>query len=181
MTEEFKVAPDHIVAIDYKLLLDDGEIVDSTEGDEPLIYLHGHDQIVPGLERALEGKAPGESDHIRVPPEDGYGVYDPSKIFKEAPDRFGFAVEVGMVVQGQLDDGQHFPIKVLAVDEDAVTLDGNHPLAGKTLDFQITVLAVRPATQEEIDHGHAHDGGCGHGHDHGHGGCCGHDHGDEDE
>lgn len=160
MSELLKVAPDHIVAIDYKLRLEDGHIEDSNEGDEPLVYLHGHGQMIPGLERALEGKVPGDSDRVRIPPEEAYGPHDPEKLFKEAPDRFGFPVEVGMVLQGQLDGGHHFPIRVVAVAPDAITLDPNHPLAGKTLDFEVTVLAVRPATPEELAHGHSHDGDC---------------------
>jgi FKBP-type peptidyl-prolyl cis-trans isomerase SlyD len=171
MPELLKVAPDHIVAIDYTLRLEDGQVADYSEGEEPLVYLHGHGQMIPGLERALEGKVAGDSDRVRIPPEEAYGPHDPSKIFKEAPDRFGFPVEVGMVLQGQMGGGHSFPLRVLAVESDGVTLDPNHPLAGKTLDFEVTVMAVRPATQDELRHGHSHDGGC----EPEQCGCCDHD------
>jgi FKBP-type peptidyl-prolyl cis-trans isomerase SlyD len=175
MTEEFKVAKDHVVAIDYKLHLEDGQLADSTQEGEPLLYLHGRGHMVPGLESALEGKAAGWSGKFRIPPEEAYGPHDPAKIFKESPDRFGFEVKVGTVIQGRLGGGRSFPIQVIAVEPDSVTLDPNHPLAGKTLDFDVKVLAVRPATPEELQHSNSNDEGCGPDQC----SCCGHDCGDE--
>jgi FKBP-type peptidyl-prolyl cis-trans isomerase SlyD len=186
MAEQPAVAPDHIVSIQYVLTDDKGEELDSNQGGEPLGYLHGHSQIVPGLEQALEGKPVGHSAKITVTPEAGYGPHDPERVIKVGRDRFDFEPETGQVLEASMPKGGSVPFMVVAVDKEQVTLDGNHPLAGKTLHFDIKVLGVRPATAEELEHGHAHDGhghdhdhGCEHdhgcGHDHGHG--CGHDHG----
>ncbi len=164
MAEQAKIARDQVVSIDYRLLDDDGSLIETTEGDEPLTYLHGRGELVPGLERALEGKVPGDTGKFHVPAADAYGDRDPEKVLREPMDRFGFPVEVGQVLQARLEDGGAISFQVLAVDADGVTLDANHPLAGKNLNFEVTVRAVRPATEEELSHGHAH--GEGHGHHH---------------
>jgi FKBP-type peptidyl-prolyl cis-trans isomerase SlyD len=174
MAEQPLVAADHIVSIDYVLTDDHGEELDSNKGGEPLGYLHGHSQIVPGLEAALEGKTVGHSAKIVVPPEEGYGVHDPDRVIKVGRDRFEFQPEKGQVLEASLPHGGSVPFMVMAVDKETVTLDGNHPLAGKTLHFEVTVREVRKATADEIEHGHAagdhcHDGSCG---DEG----CGHHH-----
>lgn len=157
-----KIGPGHVVSIDYRLQDGDGTLIEDTEGEEPLTYLHGHGQLIPGLERQLEGKAVGDQGRYKVPAADAYGDRDPGKVFTEPKERFDFPVEEGQVLQASLEDGGTVSFVVVSVGEDGITLDGNHPLAGKDLDFQITVRAVRPATAEELSHGHAH----GEGHHH---------------
>jgi FKBP-type peptidyl-prolyl cis-trans isomerase SlyD len=146
-----------VVGINYTLTDDEGTVLDTNAGGEPLAYLHGHGQIVAGLEKALEGQTLGNKVQISVPPEEGYGPSDPERRFDMPRDRFDFDVKAGDVVQAQLPDGQAVPLQVLEVKDDAVTLDGNHPLAGKTLNFDVEVINMREATAEELDHGHSHD------------------------
>lgn len=172
MAEQPLIAADHVVFIEYVLTDDAGEELDSNQGGEPLGYLHGHGQIVPGLEEALVGKTVGHHAQITVAAADGYGVHDPDRLVTVGRDRFEFEVEPGQVLEANLPQGGGVPFVVLEVNKETVTLDGNHPLAGKTLHFDIKVLGVRQATAEELEHGHAH-GEHGHGHDHGHD--CGHD------
>jgi FKBP-type peptidyl-prolyl cis-trans isomerase SlyD len=158
MAEQLKIGPGRVVSIDYRLQDGDGALIEDTEGEEPLTYLHGHGQLIPGLERQLEGKAAGDQGRYKVPASEAYGERDPQKVFTEPKERFGFEVEEGQVLQASLEDGGAVSFVVVSVDGEGVTLDGNHPLAGKDLDFDITVRAVRPATAEELTHGHAHDG-----------------------
>ncbi|MCP2013952.1 FKBP-type peptidyl-prolyl cis-trans isomerase SlyD [Deinococcus sp. HSC-46F16] len=152
------ITQDKVVEIDYVLKVD-GEVVDASEGGEPLTYLHGHNNIIPGLERALEGKRQGDSLHVTVQPEDGYGARDEDNI--ETLDREDFEddIEVGATYYAQAEDGSVLPFTVLAVEGDTVQVDFNAPLAGKVLDFDVTVKAVRDATAEELEHGHAHTPG----------------------
>ncbi|MPY67288.1 peptidylprolyl isomerase [Deinococcus sp. SDU3-2] len=152
------ITQDKVVEIDYVLKVD-GEVVDASEGGEPLTYLHGHNNIIPGLERALEGKRSGDSLHVTVQPEDGYGARDEDNV--ETLDREDFEddIEVGATYYAQAEDGSVLPFTVLAVDGDTVQVDFNAPLAGKVLDFDVTVKAVRDATSEELEHGHAHTPG----------------------
>jgi FKBP-type peptidyl-prolyl cis-trans isomerase SlyD len=180
MAEQPLIAPDHVVFIEYVLTDDAGEELDSNKGGEPLGYLHGHGQIVPGLEQALVGKPVGHQAQITVAPADGYGLHDGDRVVTVGRDRFDFDVEAGQVLEASLPQGGSVPFVVVEVTKDNVVLDGNHPLAGKTLHFDIKVLGVRKATAEELEHGHAH-GEHGHGHDHDHGhGHDGHDHGPGD-
>lgn len=146
-----------IVGIHYTLKNDAGETLDSSEGRDPLHYLHGGGGIIKGLESALEGKEPGEELDVTIEPEEGYGphreelVQDvPKSAFEQVGD-----IEVGMTFQAQTDAGP-VPIRVADVSEETVTVDGNHALAGERLHFSVKVEEVREATQEEIDHGHAH-------------------------
>jgi FKBP-type peptidyl-prolyl cis-trans isomerase SlyD len=150
------VAKNRVVSIEYVLKDDDGQIVDSNQGSEPLVYLHGHGQIVTGLEDRLEGMAAGEEVHVDIEAGDGYGVHDPSRVFSVPRAQIEFDVSAGDVVQAQHPDGQTVPLQVVSVDDDKVTLDGNHPMAGKGLHFDVKVVGVRPATDQEIEHGHAH-------------------------
>jgi FKBP-type peptidyl-prolyl cis-trans isomerase SlyD len=158
MAPEGKIEKGLVVSIDYKLTDDDGKLIDSSEGDEPLSYLHGHNQILPGLESALEGKVVGDTEKVHVAAGEGYGELDPEKVFAVPRDRFDFDVSVGQTLQAQMEDGQTVPFQVVELKEDSVILDGNHPLAGKALNFEVKVVAVRQATTEELDHGHAHEG-----------------------
>ncbi len=158
MSEQQTVRPDTVVSIEYTLKDDSGEVLDSSEGGEPLQYLHGRGQIIGGLEKGLEGKSVGETVHVDVAPEDGYGEHDPERMVEVPKDQFDFEVEVGDFVQAQHPDGSMIPFRVAEVGEETVTLDGNHPLAGQSLHFDVKVVAVRPATEEEIAHGHVHEG-----------------------
>lgn len=155
----------HVVAVEYTLRDDDGDVIDSSEGDEPLVYLHGVGQIVPGLEKALEGHAVGDTVKVSIPPEDGYGTWDPEQVVRVPRDRLPADAEPeeGMELTGTGPHGEEILLRVVEVEGDVVTLDANHPLAGRTLNFDVTVKSVRAATQEELSHGHAH-GDDGHHH-----------------
>ncbi|MBP7691919.1 MAG: peptidylprolyl isomerase [Anaerolineales bacterium] len=158
-----------VVAIDYTLTDDAGGVLDSSRGGEPLAYLHGVGQIIPGLERALEGKAAGEAFQVAIAPADGYGERDDRLKQQVTRDMFeGHAIEVGMQFMAQMAGAQHV-FTVVGVDGDDVTVDGNHPLAGVPLNFDVTVVSVRAATEEELSHGHAHSAArSASGDDHGH-------------
>jgi FKBP-type peptidyl-prolyl cis-trans isomerase SlyD len=162
-----KVSNGSVVGIDYSLHLGDGNVVDSSDPGEPLTYLHGEGQIVPGLESALEGLSVGERKQVVVAPAQGYGEHDPRGV-QEVP-RSAFPAEfepkVGMELTAEGPNGEPVPFAVREVKPDSVVIDLNHPLAGKTLHFDVTVREVRAATAEEVAHGHAH-GPHGHGHDH---------------
>ena len=154
-----------VVAIDYTLTNDQGEVLDTSDGREPLVYLHGASSIIPGLEQALEGKEQGEELAVRVPPEDAYGVRDESMIQAVPKAMFGDnPVQVGARYRAAGPNGEPLEITVVEADEERVTLDANHPLAGEHLNFEVKVREVRPASEEEVAHGHAH-GPEGHQHD----------------
>ena len=153
-----KIADGTIVAIDYTLKAEDGSTIDTSEGDEPLFYLHGSGQVVPGLEAALLGKAEGDKLSVTVKPEDGYGPRHKDRILTvpRASLPEGQEPEVGMQLEAQGRRGEHIILWVTEVNAETVTLDGNHPLAGTTLFFDVEVKSVREATKEELQHGHAH-------------------------
>ncbi|MBV8806827.1 MAG: peptidylprolyl isomerase [Sinobacteraceae bacterium] len=151
---------DSVVTFNYTLKDDDGTVIDSSSPDEPLAYLHGHGNLVPGLERELEGKAAPDKLSVKVAPADGYGEYS-RELIQKVPRRAlkGIAkITVGMRLQAQTEQGPR-PVTVTAVTGDMITLDGNHPLAGKNLNFDIEILDVREATAEELEHGHVHGPG----------------------
>ena len=152
-----EIKKDRVVTIDYSLSDDVGRIIDSSEENEPLVYLHGNDNIIPGLERELEGKIPGETLSCSIPPTDAYGERNESLVFKVNKKDFGDNVEVaaGMQFEAHGEDGTLI-VTVVNVDGEEVTLDANHPLAGETLHFDVKVVDVREATPEELEHGHAH-------------------------
>ncbi|NIA11597.1 MAG: peptidylprolyl isomerase [Nitrospiraceae bacterium] len=152
MSNEQKVAEDMVVSIAYTLTDDEGAVIDSSEGGDPLSYLHGHGQIIPGLEKALEGHAAGDTAEIHIPARDGYGEHDPQRIVKVSREMFGFDLSEGDYVQAEQQDGTKIPFQVVSLTETEVTLDGNHPLAGKNLSFSVTVVDVKPATEEELAH-----------------------------
>jgi len=152
-----------VVTIDYTLKNAQGEVLDSSEGQDPLVYLHGAENIVVGLERELEGKSVGESLSTVVSPEDGYGVRNeeliaavPRELFESDMD-----IEVGMSFQAETDQGVQV-VNIVAVNDEEVTVDGNHPLADEALHFDVTVRDIREATAEELEHGHVHSAGCNH-------------------
>lgn len=147
-----------VVSMHYTLKDDDGNVIDTSEGAEPLTYLHGAGNIIPGLERALVGKTQGDAMDVKVEPAEGYGDMVPEliKVIDKSTFRDVEAIEPGMEFQAQSPDGDMQRIVVRAVEGDEVTIDGNHPLAGMELHFAVEITAVREATQEEVDHGHAH-------------------------
>jgi FKBP-type peptidyl-prolyl cis-trans isomerase SlyD len=155
-----------IVSFDYTLTDAENQILDSSTGAEPLVYLHGHGNIIPGLEQVMEGKASGDSFKITVPAADAYGARDDKLIITIPLSRFGDEkVEEGMEFQAQTPEGYRI-VTVTAVSGDDVTIDGNHPLAGLDLNFDVTVKEIREANEEEIAHGHPH-----HAHHHEHENC----------
>jgi FKBP-type peptidyl-prolyl cis-trans isomerase SlyD len=160
-----QIGKNKVVSIDYTLTDIQGQVIDSSKGREPLLYLHGSSNIIPGLENALEGKQAGDSLQVQVAPQDGYGEREDGLQQVVSADQLGdVRPEVGMQFQAYIHE--HAPplvMTVIAVDGDQVTLDGNHPLAGETLHFDVDVVNVREATLEEIQHGHVH-GPQGHAH-----------------
>jgi FKBP-type peptidyl-prolyl cis-trans isomerase SlyD len=147
-----------VVAIDYTLRDTEGDVLDASPEGQPLQYLHGAGNIIPGLEKALEGKTAGEDLDVNIPPEDAYGERDdrlqqdvPLSMFEGVDN-----VEAGMRFQAQTQSGTQV-VTVAAVSGDSITVDANHPLAGQTLNFKVKVSDVREASDEELEHGHVHD------------------------
>lgn len=155
-----------VVSLAYSLKNEAGEVLDSGDKSNPFAYLHGMNQIVPGLERALEGMKTGEKKSVEIEPKDGYGEYDKGLIVQVSKTQFPPNVQLrpGMQFEGGSPDGSPLVFTVEKVEGDAVTVNGNHPLAGETLYFDIEVLSVRDATADEMSHGHAHGDGSGHHH-----------------
>ncbi|HDM8220154.1 peptidylprolyl isomerase [Vibrio campbellii] len=171
-----KIEKNVVASLAYKVMLEDGVVVDQSTSEAPLDYLHGHNNLITGLEKELEGKAAGDKFSVTVAPEDAYGDHNDALVQRVPADVFQGVdqIEVGMRFLADTDQGP-IPVEVTEVDGDEVVVDGNHMLAGQTLTFEVEVMATREATAEEIEHGHIHQGGgcCG-GHDHDHeGGCCG--------
>lgn len=158
------ISENTVVLFDFTLTDGGGARIDSSEGDDPVAYLHGTGAIVPGLEVAFEGKSQGDTFQVTVPPADGFGERDealmevvPREEFEDSAE-----LEVGMQFRVPTDDGESI-VTVMEVSDDEVSLDGNHELAGMTLNFDVVIREVRKATPEEIAHGHAHGVG-GHHH-----------------
>ena len=163
------IAKNSVVSFQYHVATAEGETVDQSRDGEPLTYLHGTSQIIPGLEDALQGKKKGDHVEATVPPERGYGVYDgqldlslPMEAF---PDEARKELEPGFrfMAEHPTKEGEQVMFTVHAVQGEQVMISGNHPLAGKTLLFKVDVVDVRPATADELAHGHAHGPG-GHHH-----------------
>jgi FKBP-type peptidyl-prolyl cis-trans isomerase SlyD len=165
------IAKDRVVSIGYTLRDDKNKFVDSTDEGDLLDYLHGHENIVPGLERALEGKKAGDRLTVSLSAAEAYGERDEKLISQIALDRFEGPVETGMQFEAWTPGGYRI-VTVTGIEGSNATIDANHPLAGMDLCFEVTVAAVREAQPEELQHGHTHGShSCGedHGHDHGHG------------
>ncbi len=154
-----------VVTIDYTLTDEQGQVIDSSQGRDPLAYLHGFSNIIPGLESALEGRTSGDALNVQVAPNEAYGERDDALIQSVSRDLFEDAneLEVGMRFQSVSEEGVRL-VTVVDVTDDTVTVDANHPLAGVTLNFDVTVVGVRDASDEELEHGHVH-GPEGHNHD----------------
>jgi FKBP-type peptidyl-prolyl cis-trans isomerase SlyD len=158
------ISQDQVVSIHYTLRDDAGEVIDRSADGEPLSYLHGHGNLIPGLERELTGRKSGDRLQVKVAPAEAYGEYD-RELVQRVPRRTlkGIAdLRVGMRLQTQTPEGPR-AVTVTQLSGDMVTLDGNHPLAGKSLNFEVEVAGVRAATEEELAHGHVHGAG-GHHH-----------------
>lgn len=157
-----QVIKNTVITLDYNVTDPDGELVDA--GKEPLVYLHGgYDDIFPMIEEALQGKKVGETVVVKMQPDDAFGEYDADLIQIESRKDFPKELQVGMQFEGLPeggDDDEALIYRVTEIADDRVVLDGNHPLAGMALVFTCTVTAVRPASAEEIAHGHIHDGEC---------------------
>ena len=150
---------DSVVSIHYVLRDTEGEVIDQSAEGAPLAYLHGHGNIVPGLEKAIEGHGSGEEVTATVDPEQGYGPYREDLVQKVGRDAFQGVDELapGMSFRAESDAGPMI-VTVKEVEGDEVTVDGNHVLAGQTLDFTVNVAEVRAASDTELEHGHVHDG-----------------------
>ena len=156
-----QVGKDKVVLMHYTLKNDAGDVIDSSDGADPLPFLQGHGNIIPGLESALEGSKVGDKLDVSIEPEEGYGIRMqdaiqeiPSSALKGVDE-----VKVGMQLQSQDKDGNAFLVNVTKIEDDKITVDGNHPLAGQTLHFSVRIKSVRKAEAEELSHGHVHADG----------------------
>lgn len=158
-----EISTDAVVSFDYTLTNDAGEVLDSSQGGSPMAYLHGHDQIIPGLEQAMGGRKAGDAFDVSIAAADGYGERSDELVQQVPRDAFAGVdnVEAGMRFQAQGPGGPMI-VRIVAVEDDTVTVDGNHELAGETLHFSIAITEVRTATAQELEHGHVHADG----HDH---------------
>jgi len=161
-----QIARNAVVRIDYVLTDDQQQVIDRSEAGEPLTYLHGARNIIPGLENALEGKKAGEQLNVRIPAAEAYGERDdrlvqmvPREMFEDSQE-----IQIGMQFHSADEEGHVTVVTVTHATDDTITVDANHPLAGMPLTFNVTVVDVRAATPEELQHGHAHGPG-GHHHD----------------
>ena len=153
-----------VVSMHYKLSDDSGQLLDASQ-DQPLSYIHGTNSLIPGLEKQLMGKKAGDQVTASVPPEEGYGPVMPQLVQKLPLSTFEGVdkIEVGMEFEASNDNKEKMIVRVEAVDDKEVTINGNHPLAGKTLNFDVNIVEVREASEEELSHGHVHGAG-GHHH-----------------
>ncbi|MBD2785070.1 peptidylprolyl isomerase [Xenorhabdus sp. DI] len=172
-----KVAKDLVVSLAYQVRTEEGVLVDESSVSAPLDYLHGHGSLISGLEKALDGREVGERFDVSVEAADAYGQYDDNLVQRAPKDVFVGVddIQVGMRFLADTDQGP-VPVEITAIEGDEVVVDANHMLAGQNLKFNVEIVAIREATEEELTHGHVHgQGGCGdhHDHDHGEHGCCG--------
>lgn len=157
------IAAEKIVTLNYVLKDEDGTLIDQVD-DGSFFYLHGANNIVPGLENALTGRKVGDRFSISIPPEEGYGHIDEDKVHDVPRDMFpdDSEIEIGMQFYAEGPNEETVLLTIAAIDGDTITVDGNPPLAGVQLNFDVTVAGIRDATAEEIEHGHPHDEGCCH-------------------
>jgi FKBP-type peptidyl-prolyl cis-trans isomerase SlyD len=149
------------VSMDYTLKLDDGEVIDTSVGREPLEFLFGYGQIIPGLERELQGMELGQEKDVTVEAAEGYGQVDPQAFQRVPRNLFPESMELQedmMLNMRDAESGEVFPARIEQIGSDSVVLDLNHPLAGETLYFNVKIAGLRAATPEEIAHGHVHSG-----------------------
>jgi len=157
-----QIADNTVAELNYKLTID-GELIDESDEGHPLAYIHGNGNLIPGMENALTGKSTGDKFSLMLEPKDAYGEYDDALFTKV--DRSELSeidnLEVGLQLEAEFPEGTQ-AATVKAIDGDEVSIDGNHPLAGETLNFEVEVVGVRAATQEELAHGHPHGPGGAH-------------------
>ena len=159
------ISKDCVVSMNYVLKDREGEVIDESRG-EPLLYLHGHGNIIPGLEKALENLKVGDKKKVEVPSAQGYGEFDPDKQFGIPGDQFPPDVQLqpGMMLELTPDDGPSIIARITKVTPELIEVDANHALAGKDLFFDVEIVALRTATPDELAHGHAHGPGGHHHH-----------------
>ena len=158
------VKKDAVVSLSYTLTNADGQELDKSSADKPFAYLHGNKQIVPGLENALEGLTLGDKKEVTVPPAEGYGEFVPGLKMDIERSNFPKDIKIQAGMQFSADaNGENRTFTVTGLEGDKVQVDGNHPLAGQTLHFDVEVVEIRDATKEELEHGHIHGPG---GHQH---------------
>lgn len=159
------VAPNTVVKMHYSVLDNDGNTIDNSFDGEPLFFIIGTGYLIPGLENALQGKQAGDTLNVKVEPEEGYGERHDNLMQAVPKSMFdGMEIEVGMQFRASTDDGDQ-SVMIIEIQDEDVIVDGNHPLSGITLNFDVEILEVREATEEELAHGHVHgEGGCGHDH-----------------
>jgi FKBP-type peptidyl-prolyl cis-trans isomerase SlyD len=157
--ENMAVADNMVVSMAYILRVDDGQLIDQSEDNTPLEYIQGARQIIPGLEKALVGLNVGDEKVVQVKPADGYGERDPDDIVEipraNLPDSLDLSVGKPLKVKDS-ESGESFSAYIVESDSESVTLDFNHPLAGRTLNFHVKIVNLRQATEEELAHGHVH-------------------------
>jgi FKBP-type peptidyl-prolyl cis-trans isomerase SlyD len=182
MGSSTQIGQNSYVALEYKVYDEDGDEVEATEADEPLTYIHGFEQIVPGLEKALTGLSQGDTKVIALAMEDAYGPHDEDGILELSRGDFPDpdSIEVGDELELEGDDGDVLLAHIVEIEGDTIVVDANHPLAGQNIRYEVKVVEVREATADELEmaqaeahdheHGHAHEHGpgCNHDHDHGH-------------
>jgi FKBP-type peptidyl-prolyl cis-trans isomerase SlyD len=159
MSDENKVADDKVVSLHYTLTSDEGEVLDSSQGGQPLEYIQGQGQIISGLEKELYGMGVGDEKKVTVAPAEGYGEYRADQVQNLPLDAFpaNMEIEEGMAVQMRdSNTGQVYQATIADIGDDSVQVDFNHPLAGENLNFDIKIAGIRAATEEELDHGHVH-------------------------
>ncbi|PXF29199.1 peptidylprolyl isomerase [Pokkaliibacter plantistimulans] len=158
-----QISKHSVVSIHYTLRNDAGEELDSSVGGQPLNYIQGMGNLISGLEEALEGRQAGEKLNVTVPAEKAYGEREDQLVQQVPLTAFGGVenIEPGMRFHAETDHGPHVVV-VLEVDDEHVVVDGNHPLAGETLHFEVEITEVREASQDELSHGHVHGPGCDH-------------------
>ena len=159
-----QIESNSVVTLHYTLKDNDGKIIDQSD-DGSFLYMHGAMNIIPGLENALAGKSAGDEISVKVSPEEGYGAKDDARIQEVPKDMFDTAdeIQVGVQFHAQGPDGAAVVVTVIEVKDDVVVIDGNHALAGVDLNFEVKIVDVRAASEEEISHGHVHGP---HGHQH---------------
>lgn len=160
-----KIAARKVVTLHYTLKDEKGTLIETSAGGDPLAYIHGAGNLIPGLESAIEGKQAGDKASVVVKPEDGYGERDESLVEEVEKADFDDAEELTLGKEFQYDDedGNVYQVRIVKIGDTKITVDGNHPLAGRTLAFDVEVLEVRDATKDELSHGHVHGP---HGHHH---------------
>jgi FKBP-type peptidyl-prolyl cis-trans isomerase SlyD len=159
-----KIENDKVVSFHYTLTDDDNNVLDKSGADEPLRYLHGAGNIIPGLEKALAGKEVGNKVKARIEPADAYGEKQEGMVQTLPKEAFQGVekIEPGLQFQAAGQNGEPVVVTVTKVEGDQVTIDGNHPLSGVTLTFDVEITDIRDATEDEISHGHIHGEGCNH-------------------